>query len=82
MQITYNTQNLSGSGCYESMDRGLSDFGREVIDEMNNEGIVIDLSHVGEKTSEEVIRHSKKPVAYSHCCPRSLLNHLRNKSNE
>lgn len=82
MQITYNTQNLSGSGCYESKDRGLSDFGREVIDEMNNAGIVIDLSHVGEKTSEEVIRHSKKPVAYSHCCPRSLLNHPRNKSDE
>ena len=35
MQLTYNTQNLVGSGCWESRDGGLSDFGREVIDNMN-----------------------------------------------
>lgn len=46
MQLTYNTQNLVGSGCWESHDGGLSDFGREVIDELNRVGILIDLSHV------------------------------------
>ncbi|GIT24173.1 MAG: hypothetical protein CM1200mP41_02170 [Gammaproteobacteria bacterium] len=63
MQLTYNTQNLVGSGCYESRDSGLSDFGRDVIDEMNRVGVVVDLSHVGAKTSEDAIRHSKQPVA-------------------
>lgn len=82
MQLTYNTQNLSGSGCYESRDSGLSDFGREVVDEMGRVGILCDLSHVGPRTSEDTIRHSKKPVAFSHCCPAGLKQHPRNKSDE
>jgi len=72
MQLAYNTQNLVGSGCYESRDGGLSDFGREVIDEMNRLGILVDLSHVGSKTSEDAIRHSARPVCYSHTCPKAI----------
>ncbi len=82
MQLTYNTQNFVGTGCWESRDAGLSDFGRDVIDEMNRLGIVVDLSHVGPKTSEDAIEHSKRPVAYTHCCPSGLLEHPRNKSDE
>lgn len=81
MQLTYNTQNLVGSGCWESTDGGLSDFGRDVIDEMNLLGIMIDLSHVGPQTSDDAIRHSKSPVAYTHCCP-MLKQHARNKTDE
>jgi membrane dipeptidase len=81
MQLTYNTQNLVGSGCYESHDSGLSDYGRGLIDEMNRVGVVVDLSHVGAKTSEDAIRYSKVPVAYSHCCPAALLDHPRNKTD-
>ncbi|MEE9299698.1 MAG: dipeptidase [Alphaproteobacteria bacterium] len=82
MQLTYNTQNFVGSGCYEGVDSGLSDFGRDVVDEMNRVGILVDLSHVGAKTSDDAIRHSKKPVAYSHCLPSGLKEHQRNKSDE
>ena len=81
VQIAYNTQNLVGTGCYESRDGGLSDFGREVIGEMNRVGILCDLSHVGPKTSEDVIRASTKPVCYSHCLPAGLKAHPRNKSD-
>lgn len=81
MQLTYNTQNLVGSGCWESHDGGLSDFGRHVIDEMNRLGILVDLSHVGPQTSDDAIRHSKVPVAYTHCCP-MLKQHARNKTDE
>jgi len=81
MQIAYNTQNLVGSGCYESRDGGLSDYGRAVIDEMNRVGILCDLSHVGARTSEEVIRQSKRPVAYTHVLPAGLKAHPRNKSD-
>lgn len=81
IQLCYNTQNLVGTGCYER-DGGLSDFGREVIAEMNRVGILVDLSHVGSKTSEETILESKKPVTYSHCLPAGLKEHPRNKSDE
>ena len=82
IQITYNTQNLSGSGCYETRDGGLSDFGREVVEEMNRAGILCDLSHVGAVTSEDVIRFSKQPVTFTHTCPANLKAHPRNKSDE
>ena len=82
IQMAYNTQNLVGTGCYESKDGGLSDFGREVVAEMNRLGILCDLSHVGARTSEDVILASKQPVAYSHCLPAGLKAHPRNKSDE
>jgi membrane dipeptidase len=81
VQLCYNTQNLIGTGCYER-DGGLSGYGREVIAEMNRVGIMVDLSHVGAKTSEEAILASKKPVTYSHCLPAGLKEHPRNKSDE
>jgi membrane dipeptidase len=80
-QMAYNTQNLVGTGCYESHDPGLSDFGREVVNEMHRVGIMCDLSHVGAKTSEDVILASKKPVAYTHVLPAALKAHPRNKSD-
>jgi membrane dipeptidase len=80
VQLCYNTQNLVGTGCYER-DGGLSDFGREVITEMNRVGIMVDLSHVGANTSSEAIAFSKKPVCYSHCLPSGLKEHPRNKSD-
>jgi membrane dipeptidase len=81
-QITYNTQNLAGSGCYETRDRGLSDFGREVVAEMNRVGMLCDLSHVGPVTSREVILASTRPVAYTHILPAALKAHPRNKTDE
>ncbi|MGF1737417.1 dipeptidase [Photobacterium satsumensis] len=80
-QMAYNTQNLVGTGCYER-DGGLSGFGHEVVVEMNRVGMMCDLSHVGEKTSQEVILASEKPVCYSHCLPLGLKEHPRNKSDD
>lgn len=81
VQLCYNTQNLIGTGCYEP-DGGLSGYGHEVIAEMNRVGIMIDLSHVGAKTSKQAIIASTKPVCYSHCLPAGLKKHPRNKSDE
>lgn len=82
VQVAYNTQNLVGSGCYESHDSGLSDFGHDIVAEMNRVGMVCDLSHVGPATSRDVILASRKPVCYSHCLPAALKAHPRNKSDE
>lgn len=79
IQLTYNTQNLIGSGCYESRDTGLSDFGREVVAEMNRLGLAVDLSHVGVKTSDDAIAASRDPVVFSHVLPAELKAHPRNK---
>ena len=81
-QLAYNTQNQVGSGCYESQDSGLSDFGREIVAEMNRVGMLCDLSHVGAVTSRDTILASTKPVCYSHCLPAGLKTHPRNKSDE
>ena len=82
VQLTYNTANSVGCGCYETKDGGLTDFGRDLISAMNMSGVLVDLSHVGPVTSRDAIAHSKKPVAYSHCAPAGLKNHPRNKTDE
>jgi membrane dipeptidase len=82
MQLTYNTRNLVGSGCWEKHDDGLSGFGHEVVEAMNEAKVLVDLSHVGVRTSADAIAHSSVPVAYTHCAPAGLLDHPRNKTDE
>ena len=82
MQLTYNNQNELGGSCYEENDSGLARFGREVVHEMNQTGVLVDLSHVGEKTTLDAIKHSKKPVAITHANAASLFPHKRNKGDE
>lgn len=79
MQLTYNTQNYSGAGYLEEHDSGLTGFGREVLDEMVRVGVLCDLSHVGDKTSEDAIAYAKGPVCISHVLPRALHDVKRNK---
>lgn len=81
VQVAYNTANSVACGCYETNDGGLTDFGRELIAEMNAVGVLIDLSHVGWKSTQDVVACSQKPVAISHCAPAGLKNHPRNKTD-
>jgi membrane dipeptidase len=82
MQLTYNNQNAVGGSCYEPEDSGLTRFGREVVREMNRLGMVVDLSHVGERTGLDAIEESAGPVAVTHANARSLYEHPRNKGDE
>jgi membrane dipeptidase len=82
IQITYNERNLIGNGCYERNDDGLSNFGRDAVREMNRLGILIDLSHVGDRTTLEAAALSNKPVAATHANARSFVNHPRNKTDD
>jgi membrane dipeptidase len=61
---------------------GLSDFGREVILEMNRLGMIVDVSHVSDKTFLDVIETSRAPVIASHSCCRSLSDAPRNMTDE
>ena len=82
IQLTYMMQNLLGNGCLERRDEGLSSFGIDVVKEMNGLGILIDLSHVGPRTTMEAIEASAKPVVFSHANCREVYEHPRNKSTE
>ncbi|HVF65421.1 MAG TPA: membrane dipeptidase [Casimicrobiaceae bacterium] len=74
MQLTYNLQNYIGSGYWEEHDSGISSrFGRKAIEEMNRVGILIDLSHCGERTTLEAIDRSAVPVAITHANPREYV---------
>ncbi|KGD88020.1 peptidase M19 [Achromobacter sp. RTa] len=81
MQLSYNNQSLLASGCYESVDSGITRMGREVIKEMNRVGLVIDMSHSGERSTLEAIDLSERPITISHANPHSWAAALRNKSD-
>lgn len=81
MVIAYNRNNLAGSGCHDE-DIGLTDFGREVIHEMNRVGMVVDCSHAGFKATMEAMQNSTHPVVFSHSNPRALVDHERNITDE
>lgn len=82
IQLAYMTGNLLGDGCLEPRNAGLTVFGRAVVAEMNRLGILIDLSHCGERTSLEAIESSDQPVAFTHACAATVCAHPRNKSDE
>ena len=81
MQLTYNNQSLLATGCYEKNDSGVTNFGKEVIKEMNRLGITIDMSHSAEKSTLDAIEISKKPIAITHANPSFWHEAVRNKSN-
>ncbi len=81
MQLTYNNQSLLATGCYENVDSGVTNFGKEVIKEMNRIGIVIDMSHSAEKSTLDAIELSEKPIAITHANPFFWHSAKRNKSD-
>lgn len=82
MQLTYNNQSLLATGCYEDDDTGLTRMGKKVVAEMNRLGILIDMSHSGERSTLETIAQSSRPIAITHANPHVWHAALRNKSDE
>ena len=82
MQLTYNNQSLLATGCYEEDDTGLTRFGRQAVAEMNRVGMVVDMSHSGDRSTLEAIAHSARPIAITHANPDWWHPALRNKSDE
>jgi membrane dipeptidase len=83
MTLTHNnTNDWADSCCDTSRHNGLSDFGREVVREMNRLGMFVDISHVSDKTMSDVLDVSTAPVIASHSSARALANHRRNIPDE
>jgi membrane dipeptidase len=81
-QLTYNRQNLLGAGGAERVDGGVTDFGASIIEAMNKTGMLVDLSHCGDRTTLDGITLSSKPVAITHANSRAVAPHPRNKTDE
>ena len=79
---------LNNDICDSSSDRkgaehiGLSEFGREVVKEMNNCGMIVDVSHISDKSFYDVIKLSKAPVIASHSSVRAIAHHNRNMTDD
>ena len=81
-QLTYNSQNRIGSGSTDRVDGGVSDYGVAIIEAMNKAGMLIDVSHSGDRTTLDAIALSPKPIAITHSNCRALVDHPRVKTDE
>lgn len=81
-QITYNHQNWAGSGCKETNGSGLTLFGHELVERMNEIGMIVDLSHSNDATIADSIKVSKIPIHISHTCCKELFTNERNVSDK
>ena len=81
-QLTYNSQNRIGSGSTDRVDGGVSDYGVAIIAAMNEVGMLIDVSHCGDRTTLDAIAISPKPIAITHSNCRALIEHPRVKTDE
>jgi membrane dipeptidase len=81
-QLTYNAQNLLGSGSTERVDGGVTDFGAAIIAEMEKTGMLVDTSHCGDRTTLDAIDIASGPIAITHSNCRALVDHPRVKTDE
>lgn len=77
-----NTNNWADAARGEPLHNGLTVFGRDVVREMNRIGMMVDLSHVSEKTFYDAVEVSTVPVIVSHSCCRALCEHPRNLTDD
>jgi len=81
LTLTWNYDNEICGGIGENK-KGLTGFGKQVVDEMNNLGIIIDVSHISEKGFWDVIERTKDPIVASHSNARKICEHKRNLTDE
>ena len=78
-QLTYNVRNLVGDGCLEPANGGLTRYGHQVVERMNELGMLVDLSHCGQKTTADGISASGVPVSITHSGCNEVARHPRSK---
>ena len=81
IQLTYNIANQLGDGAMAPQNRGLTPFGREVVERLNAHRIMVDLSHSGERICLDAARASRAPISINHTGCRALTDLPRNKSD-
>jgi membrane dipeptidase len=81
VQLTYNPANQLGSGCMDPSGGGLTPFGRDIVDALEEQRLMVDLSHSGERTCLDAIAHSTRPLSVNHTGCRALTDLPRNKTD-
>ncbi len=79
--LAYNQRNDVGDSCFETENRSLTDYGKELIDSYNRNGMLVDVSHTGEQTSLDAIERSSQPVISSHSGALAIANYQRSLSD-
>ena len=82
IQLTYNGANQLGDGSMAPANRGLTKFGREVVQQLNRNHVLVDLSHSGEQICLDAAAASTQPIAITHTGCRALADLPRNKSDK
>jgi len=82
VQVTYNYQNWAGAGCKERTAAGLSEFGLQLVEKLNDTHMLIDCSHANMPTMADTIRASSVPVIVSHTGCMAVHTNTRNTSDE
>jgi len=82
VQLTYNQANHLGDGSMAPQNRGLTPFGREVVEALNEANLMVDLSHSGQNTCLDAARHSQQPISINHTGCRAVTDLPRNKTDE
>ena len=77
LSLAFSENSYYGCGHASEVDSGLTTLGRRAIERMNRLGIVIDLSHSGDRTALEALELSEQPVIFSHSTSRTLFNRPR-----
>jgi len=77
-----NTNNWADSSGDEEKHNGLTPFGKQVVLEMNRLGMLVDISHVSDKTFYDAVETSRAPIIASHSSARALSNHKRNMTDD
>src|SRR5438067_4590399 len=78
----FKNNNWADSSTDKAAHNGLTSFGKDVVREMNRLGIMVDISHVADKTFWDVIETTKAPVLASHSSARAIANHPRNMTDD
>ncbi len=82
MTLTWNQDNLVGSGILGEKQKGLTKFGIELVSIMDKLGMIIDVSHASPSLFDDVCKYSVKPFAASHSNAKNICSHVRNLSDE
>ncbi len=82
MLPAYNASNQLADGCLDRTDRGLTRLGRRMVEECNRAGVLLDCTHLGKRSTLEIMEMSEKPCVFSHSNPGAIVPNPRNIDDE